>query len=209
MGIALFVLCVAFTSKLINQNIVVPLEVKLTRYAPLDEICHGKIVGDCVRGSNNAASQALLIGDSHAAQLNLFFDEVGEHNKLAVKIVTASSCVTIPEFDVERLPKWARPPCLDQIDIVENLLPNYENIIVAGMWSYHVRSQKFLDALNLFLADTQKKGTNVIVLSQIPMLRSNPVRLQRFNSLNLPTQVYLDESSIKANNIVLQIAEKY
>ncbi|NRF63612.1 acyltransferase family protein [Vibrio coralliilyticus] len=209
LGITLFVLCMAFTSKLINLNIVDPLEVKLTRYAPLDEICHGKIVGDCVRGSDDADSQVLVIGDSHAAQLNLFFDEVGEQNKLAMKIITASSCVTIPEFDVERLPKWARQACLDQVDIVEHLLPNYNNIIIAGMWSYHVKSQKFIEALNLFLADTREKGTNVIILSQTPMLKSNPVRLQRFIALSLPTQVHLDESSMNANDIILKISEQY
>jgi hypothetical protein len=54
------------------------------RYAPLDEICHGKIVGNCLRGARASETEWLLLGDSHAAQLNLFFDVVGKANNVKV-----------------------------------------------------------------------------------------------------------------------------
>ncbi|HGS4445499.1 TPA: acyltransferase family protein [Vibrio cholerae] len=208
-GMLTFTIFTTLSSKFINNNIVSPLAFNLTRYALPDEVCHGKIVGDCVRGNRNVVPHVLVIGDSHAAQLNLFFDIIGNASNQSFKVVTASSCVTIPGFDAERLPKWARQPCLDQINFVQELLPNYKMIIIAGMWHYHADSQKFMDALDVFLAETQKSDVDVIILAQIPMIKSNPVRLHRFDSLNLPTRTSLDEGWINSNQKVRGAVEGY
>ena len=208
-GFALFVVFTSWASKFINTGVVTPLSTDLTRYAPPDEICHGKIVGDCIRGNKNNHPSVLLIGDSHAAQLNVFLDEVGYSNNLAFKVITASSCVTIPGFDVERIAKWARQSCQSQIDIVQTLLPKYGKIIIAGMWNYHSSSHKFMNAFDAFVVGAQKRGQDVFVLAQIPMIKSNPVRLQRFNDLNLPAKVSLGNDWRDSNELILKITEKY
>ncbi|MBU3740292.1 MAG: acyltransferase, partial [Rhodoferax sp.] len=51
------------------------LPVELTRYAVDDTICHGKLLPACVRGPGPA--RFLMIGDSHAAQLNVAADVAG------------------------------------------------------------------------------------------------------------------------------------
>lgn len=208
-GIVFFVITTTLISKSINKNIVTAPAVNLTRYAPPNEICHGKIVGDCVRGNKNIEPQVMLIGDSHAAQLNLSFDAIADSSYLSIKVVTASTCVTIPGFDVERIPKWARQRCMDQISNVQEILPNYQKIIIAGMWSSHIRSKKFLDAFEQFLARAELGGIDIIILAQIPMIKSNPLRLQRFHALNLPTQATLNDSWRGSNQRIKQVAESY
>jgi hypothetical protein len=193
----------------VNKRIVTDPPIHLTRYAPPDKICHGKIVKECIRGNKDIDPKILIVGDSHAAQLNLSFDSIGNSSNLAFKVITASSCVTIPGFDVERLPKWARQSCLDQIDFVKDLISNYKQIVIAGMWSYHTESKKFMDSLDLFLGSTIYKDIDVIVIAQIPMFKSNPLRLQRFNYLNLPTKPSLDENWRDSNQLVQQITENY
>ena len=60
-----------------NSRLVEPLPVELTRYAVDADICHGKVVGDCLHGDRSSKREVLLLGDSHGAQLNEFADVVG------------------------------------------------------------------------------------------------------------------------------------
>src|SRR5690606_17618558 len=69
----------------INKNISDPLSVELTRYADPETICHGKIINDCLRGDLNSEKQILLMGDSHAAQLNHFADVIGQKLNLRIR----------------------------------------------------------------------------------------------------------------------------
>ncbi|MFT7467590.1 MAG: hypothetical protein ACI8PP_000831 [Candidatus Pseudothioglobus sp.] len=80
LAISACVFTVIGVSKAINGAVVDKMPVAMTRYAPNDEICHGKIVGDCVRGYPGLSPSVLVIGDGHAAQLNYFFDTVGVEN---------------------------------------------------------------------------------------------------------------------------------
>jgi hypothetical protein len=156
------------------------------RYAPPHAICHGKIVGDCLRGSRSAEEEWLLVGDSHAAQLNLFFDVVGQANNLKVRVITGSSCVTIPGFDVQRILENSRLACSEQI---EQTLPHIERarvIMVAGMWQYHASSEEFWTAFEKFLRSAADNQKTVIVFSQIPMLDGDPLRARRFTHLGIP-----------------------
>jgi len=203
----LFTFLVTQTAETLNKAVVNPMPTNFTRYAPHNEICHGKIIGDCVRGNNNKEPSILFIGDSHAAQMNLFIDAISSN--LSFKVVTASSCVTIPGFNTERLSKKAKQRCIDQIDVIKGLLPNYEKVIIAGKWDYHAKSEKFLDVFDNFLDDAQTKNLSIFVIAQIPMLTSNPVRLHRFNELNLPTRTSLNISWKGSNEIIRKITKKY
>ncbi|MDF5856002.1 acyltransferase family protein [Pseudomonas aeruginosa] len=140
---------------------------------------------ECKRGSVNAVPRVLVIGDSHAAQLNYFFDVVGNESGVAYRVLTGSSCVPIPAFDLERLPRWARKPCQAQIDAVAQSMLNFDKIIVAGMWQYQMQSPAFAQAMRAFLVDTSYAGKQVVLLAQIPMFESNVQRVRRFRELGL------------------------
>lgn len=205
---AMVVLLVAWGAVRINASLVDPLPVELTRYAAPETICHGTQVGNCKRGKVDADIAALVIGDSHAAQLNHFFDQVGNEQGVAYRVLTASSCVPIPGFDVERLPTWAQKPCRDQIAAVAQVLPEVDRVIVAGMWQYQMQSQAFTNALTEFLSATAGSYKNVVVLAQVPMFETDVQRVRRFTELGLPAPLTFNREWQAANQQVKAIADR-
>lgn len=169
----------------LNEKIQRPLPVELTRYAPADDICHGKLVGECKRGDLEQPVAALVLGDSHAAQLNYFFDAVGKQQKFAVQVITASNCVPIPGFDVERIPDYSRADCLAQSQALVPLLARTDTVIIAGMWQWQAQSDAFLQSLAEFTKTLSAQGKRVIVLAQVPMFEVNVQRMQRFALLGM------------------------
>ncbi|MDR2014386.1 MAG: acyltransferase, partial [Azoarcus sp.] len=195
--------------KALNGSLAGALPVELTRYADDAKICHGKVIAGCIRGDLTRQPVALVIGDSHAAQLNLAFDEIGTRHGLAFQVVTASSCIPIEGFDVGRLPDWAQKPCMDQIAYMKPLIASANTVVLAGMWQQQTQSTAFMQALERFLEDMQKRGIRLIVLGQVPMLDFNAIRMHRFSELGLPLTkpraVLTDES----NGLVSNLVKKY
>lgn len=194
----------------VNAAIEDPLPVAYTRYADGDAICHGRIVKDCIRGAKDSPLEPVLVlGDSHAAQLNIFFDTVGRTNGQNFRVITASSCVTIPGFDVDRLPELSRADCRASINLAKPYIAEAKLIVVAGMWQYQSSSPAFMQAFKSFLADAEAHGKNVIVLAQIPMLSGNVLRQRRFEKLAIGRRVSLDPEWHQANYAIRKIVLEY
>lgn len=190
----------------LNLRVVEPAPVQLTRYAAPELICHGSQVGECKRGKADAQPSVLVIGDSHAAQLNYFFDVVGDETGVAYRVLSGSSCVPIKAFDLERLPGWAQKTCKAQIDAVAQLMPSFDKIIVAGMWQYQMQSPAFVEAMRTFLLDASHAGKQVVVLAQIPMFESNVQRLRRFAALGLSAPLLPNSQWQDANRQLQAVA---
>ncbi len=208
----MFGVCVPIISaQSVNAKIEKPLSIEYTRYADPSKICHGKIVDKCLRGSSRASdvTPVLVLGDSHAAQLNLFFDRIGERTGKKYRVITASSCVTIPKFDLNRLPEWARAPCLNQIVNAQRFMPESNEIIVAAMWQYQLQSKEFIIALNEFLAKASASKKEVIILSQTPILTANFQRVRRFGVLGIPNEMHVDDGWDAANKQVAEIVSQF
>jgi len=120
--LVLTVLPINMASTAINKTLMKPLPLEMKQYADREKICHGHINGSCLRGENRGEANILVLGDSHAAMLNHFFDVAGEELGITARIITASSCVTIPGFDYQRIADWAQEPCRQQIDVVKKKL---------------------------------------------------------------------------------------
>lgn len=193
---------VTLAGKQFNLSLVSPPALELTRYAPAEFICHGIQVAECKRGKVDVPASVLVIGDSHAAQLNYFFDEAGSELGLAYRVITSSSCVPIKGFDVQRLPAWAQKSCRAQIDAVALALPKTDKIIVAGMWQYQMQSPAFIEAFRFFLEDAAATKKQVVVLAQIPMFDSNVLRIRRFTELGLLVPLKLNAEWKSANKAV-------
>lgn len=183
----------------LNSRIVEPLPPALTRYAPLEEICHGKVLDSCAQGDLNGSKTILLMGDSHAAQLNYFADVVGKELDIKFEVVTASSCVPIEGFDVERLPRFAQEPCRKQINEIRTRLHSVDGVILAGKWDFHISSIEFRNSISDFLSLIELSGKPVMVLAQIPNLKGNVERTIRFNSLGMNKELVLDHAWYNAN----------
>lgn len=176
-----------------------PLPVEYLRYADPTTICHGQIVGDCLKGDLSSSKEVLVLGDSHAVMLNLFFDQLGKELGFKARIITASSCVTIPGFDYQRIAEWAHKPCLVQIQQAKQYLPNAKTIFLAAFWSWQFTSNTFRNSLDAFLAEQSLKGVKVYIIEQEPLLRIKPSRAMRFKALGLNTEVKLNPAYQQAN----------
>ena len=176
-----------------------PLPVEYQRYADPATICHGQIVGDCLKGDLSSTKEVLVLGDFHAAMLNLFFDQLGKELGFKARIITASSCVTIPGFDYQRLAEWAHKPCLAQIEQAQQYLPNAKIIFLAANWNWQFSSYDFKSTLDSFLKAQRHGGTKVYILEQIPLLSKNPLRSIRFHALGLTEKIDIDPTYQQAN----------
>ncbi|QVM93947.1 acyltransferase [Pseudomonas entomophila] len=192
----------------LNSQVEKPLPVALTRYASAEQICHGQMVGLCTRGDPAREVRALVIGDSHAAQLNYFFDAAGKQQGFSVKVVSASNCVPIPGFDVERIPSYSRHDCETQIQAVLPLLDQVDTIFVAGMWQWQAQSEAFVGAFSRFLSAMTAQGKHVVVLAQIPMFEVNVQRMKRFTALGLELAPEQERSWRSSNQAIASVTRR-
>lgn len=200
-----FVLLMAVGMKKLNAYFTTePLPVELTRYADPNTICHGKIVGDCLKGDLTSDKEVLVLGDSHAAMLNHFFDYLGKELNFKARIITASSCVTIPGFDYQRIAEWAHKSCLSQIEEAKRYIKDAEIIFLAASWNWQLESKVFKSGLNQFLNDTAAKK---YILSQEPLLNRNPLRNYRFVNLGLGDKAEVNKDYLRTNLLLKNLAE--
>lgn len=183
------------------------LPIEYSQYADSAAICHGVDNGHCEKGDLTSAREILVVGDSHAAMLNGFFDQLGHEEGFRATVMTASSCVPIPGFNVAKLPEWARQPCLDQTHRVEALAAKSDILFIAGMWTYQVQDPSFALALKRFLQAVSGR-LRVYVLSQVPELSMDPMRMHRFAGLGLPHHVSFSPDYLRANLAIAEVAEQ-
>ncbi|WP_010323326.1 acyltransferase family protein [Marinobacterium stanieri] len=181
--------------------------VEYRRYADSETICHGQIVGDCLKGDLASEKEILVLGDSHAAMLNHFFDYLGKELGFKARIITASSCVTFPGFDYQRLPEWAQPACVAQILEISKYLEESNVIMLAGMWSYQFKFDSFKSSLSDYIVSNKEK--KIYLLPQIPLLKSDYKRVERFKVLGLNKIVNENVEYIHANRLLYKMAGFY
>lgn len=183
-----------------------PLPIEYTRYADPNTICHGKIIGDCLKGDLTSDKEVLVLGDSHAAMLNHFFDYLGKALNFKAKVITASSCVVIPGFNYKRIKEWAHKPCTSQIEEAKKHLNQAETIFLAASWNWHLEDDEFNQAVTSFLQKEAPQAKKYI-LSQEPLLSRHPLRNLRFSYLGIGTEAELDNDYLRTNQQLKTLAE--
>ncbi|MFQ2193694.1 SGNH hydrolase domain-containing protein [Aeromonas jandaei] len=207
--LVLSVLCTSQSMAKVNAVLTPgPLPIEYQRYADPATICHGQMVGDCLKGDLNSEKEILVLGDSHAAMLNHFFDYLGKALGFKARIITASSCVTIPGFNYQRLPEWARKECITQIEQAKAKIEYADNIFLAASWSWQLESKDFEASLIRFLNDYAPKA-NMYLISQEPLLNQNPQRNLRFISLGLNKNNEVNYDYLRANEYLKNLSMKY
>lgn len=183
--------------------------IEYKRYANPEVICHGKIVRECFFGDLASDREILVLGDSHAAMLNLFFDYLGKELGFKARIVTASSCVTIPNFDYIELVEWARAPCQSQIAYAKEILPKASEVIIAASWNWQFQRVSFQKALHDFLQSGVSNESKIYFLSQVPLLKSNPQRRKRFLELGFHVDNGIDPDYKRTNSMLGRMVEAF
>jgi hypothetical protein len=192
------------------NTLVVPAQpVELTRYADSSLICHSKILDSCNRGDPDGDVDVLIMGDSHAAMLNYFADEIGISQGIRFTVITSSACVPIPGDALDSKSGEKRENCQRQTDEVLERLDSFDSVIIAGYWTAHGQQDDFVQDLKRFLSANADPRRPTIVLSQVPELVNNPQRSYRFASLGLPIDVKLRQSGYQqGNEAIEQIASE-
>jgi peptidoglycan/LPS O-acetylase OafA/YrhL len=185
------------------------LPVEYKSYANPATICHGRILPSCDRGSKSSEREFLLIGDSHAAQLNLAADVLGDELDIKIKVVTASNCLPIDGFDLMGIPEYSREQCLKQIKVIDSLIKESKNIILAGMWSYQLQNTKNYKAIENILGYASNNKTNIWVLAQVPKMKSNPQRVAHVSYLGLRVPTQMDTDWYEANAFMRKMTAQY
>lgn len=187
----------------------IKLPIEYLRYADPSQICHGQVVGNCLKGDLGSKREILILGDSHAAMLNIAFDELGKDLGFKARIITASSCVTTPEFDYQRIPVASQKACINQIMEAQKYLKSANIIVVAAMWNWHLKSQLFQDSLQNLIRSQNIDNKKIYLIAQEPLLASNPLRALRFKNLSLPSEIYIDADYKKYNSLLTDIAKEF
>lgn len=201
-GLAALVIIAGVSMKKMNAYFTPEkLPIEYTRYADPETICHGQIVGDCLKGDLTSNKEVLVLGDSHAAMLNHFFDYLGKELGFKARIITASSCVTIPKFDYKRIAEWAQKSCLSQIEEAQKYLKGVDIIFLAAFWTWQLDSNEFKEVLNGFI----KSGKKIYILSQEPLLKNNPLRNKKFSDFGFNMSTVIDISFYDANNYLSKL----
>lgn len=200
------------TSLIKNEN----LDPLYTTYGD-ENICHGKIQGHCVLGDKSKKSKILVMGDSHTAHYNYFFEELGQKCGWSATVLSASSCSAVLGCNELLLPEWAQESCKNLTSYVWSHYTEYEVIIISLRWEFHLDSSgkegidpNFLEKLEATLARLSKGVKHVYVLSQIPLLSNSPVRTKKFIKFGLNIAINNSNSALDiANNKIKELTKKY
>lgn len=161
------------------------LEEEFLQYADSSTICHRHIVDECLRGNLASIQKVLVIGDSHAAMLNHYFDHLGKKLNFKARIISSSNCINIKNFDTDRLASWAQEPCENQIKETQKHLDSSSLIFIAGRWSNHMKSKNFMQSFSDFLDYIDEQNKTLFVFPEVPNLTIEPFRTIRFNHLDI------------------------
>lgn len=146
------------------------------RYTPF---CykHG-ISAECKFGDLNVQSTALLFGDSHAGHFTPFWDSLGTRLGIAIDAFSAQTCY--PMIDQDRTRPSVDPSIKDKVncpphlELIENIIDNYDIIILAASWSIYTdgprapRTFNFFQQLERQLTYLNSHGKKVVIMAQVP-----------------------------------------
>lgn len=206
--ISCFLLITILCSKLTHKYHTIPLPTERTRYAEGSIICHGQILQSCNRGSKKESADILVIGDSHTAQLNYFYDYIGYKSGITFEVISGSSCIPIANFNVKKLPQWAQESCHKQTEAVSKKLDTYNIIILGAFWDWQLADNQTYIAIEDFL-HSQNKDKKIILMGQLPVYTTNIQRQMHFHHINLPIQMQQKTNWDNANKLLKKLSLKY
>lgn len=186
-----------------------PMPVEFTQYAPASNVCHGQIISNCLLGDLTQTLPILVLGDSHTARLNEFFDVAGKQNKFAARIMSAGICLPIPGFDVARISDYSRADSRAQMAALVPYLDSIGISVVAAMWQWQLPSKQFMLAPDEFISFVTKRDAKVVVLAQAPMFEVKRLRVRRFLALGMSVDVYQNKDRKKANSDISVLVSSY
>lgn len=178
----------AFTLIWLNQK---KLHQEINNYAVTTDktICHDRIEEHlCKRGIENQKSTVLIIGDSHIAQYNRFFDKIGKHEGWTADVISVSQCGWLMQ---ER--EWyfsgnkrQIKKCLNMHDYAIKNISKYNYVITSAFWYEMLKNENIRFDLPLYTQETEQ-----IVIDKLKK------HFSELGKLNIPVYVLADNYSLK------------
>lgn len=178
----------AFTLIWLNQK---KLHQEINNYAVTTDktICHDRIEEHlCKRGIENQKSTVLIIGDSHIAQYNRFFDKIGKHEGWTADVISVSQCGWLMQ---ER--EWyfsgnkrQIKKCLNMHDYAIKNISKYNYVITSAFWHEMLKNENIRFNLPLYTQETEQ-----IVIDKLKK------HFSELGKLNIPVYVLADNYSLK------------
>ncbi|MDC6123132.1 acyltransferase family protein [Proteus mirabilis] len=165
-------------------------------------------VWSCITGDLSASNKILVIGDSHAAQLIPFYNYIGSKNNIEFLVIAAPHCIPIEGFNI----KGSSHPesCKKTIAYAKNIIPNYDRIIMNGLWEDgHTNNNYFKNLLSNFIINLDNEGKKLIFISAIPKLQSDPTYLKDSYLLRFFADIKTLKTPIDANKEFYKIISNF
>ncbi len=127
------------------------------------------IMGNQVeRGLGNEEPKILLWGDSHASHFVGFFEAITKGQNLPIRNIELGGCPPVFKNQIEYGKTRDKPSCTDFRKKVQDLVPNYECMILGGIWSEYSNDPLFISDLEETINEILNKGKKAVLLLQVP-----------------------------------------
>lgn len=152
-------------------------------------ICHDRIEENlCKRGELSSNKKVLILGDSHIAQYNRFFDTVGKYEKWQADVISVGTCTFIfkeKEWYLNGNQKHI-DRCLKMHNFFEKNANQYNYIIIGGFWYEVIKNKDKRFNLNEDSLETEE-----IIIEKLGK------HFSELGKLNIPVYVLADNYSLK------------
>lgn len=140
---------------------------------------HNYFKKDVILGDTHSNDTLLLLGNSHALVLKPFLDVVGKSYNFCFRSVTNDSYPTVPGLYGSAFPNsFEYDKYKDLIEIVNKKIP-HSPIIIIGTTFKDSRNAQLITSLDSLSNVLLKNNQHIILFSDFPVLKVNPIRKNR------------------------------
>ncbi|SDM12647.1 acyltransferase family protein [Maricaulis salignorans] len=156
----------------------------------------------------------LMWGDSNSGHYVGTVREIADAAGFGFRNISISSCPPILDAPGQYASVRFSDSCDTSVDLVRNILPNYDHMILAANWENHLtrHGQPFITSLGATIQALIDDGKTVMVIGRIPQLTQAdptcPIKALRFPFLQCAERGSVDRTAImEVNRIVRLTAE--
>lgn len=172
-------------------------------------ICNDKLPtpdNKCIKGDTSVEPNILIIGDSHSAQYNPFFDYIGKKEGWSAVHISANTCPFL--IDTPRIVTQPNQQnCNAMRRYAQTHLDNFHTVILVSAWKFYDENSKseinFTNNFKNTLNYLEQTGKKVYVFNDNPHLNTNILRGYYLNvSKNLSSSSEAEQMNLKIKQIV-------
>lgn len=170
--------------------------------------CHDNIKLNCGKGDMTKPAKILMVGDSHAGQLNEFMDYMGKKEGWRADVMTADHCRF---FIAKQFTSNTSYKCQPVYDYAQKHWQNYDIIVYAMYWHTAEKIPNFYQYIEQEFQLLGENGKQVYIIKDNPAVNLVPLRMLRQRELGVHwyADVYIQTNELLANDRLEQLVKKY